>query len=113
MSDTPGGKQARDELFRAIDDDDADAAAKADSKVIYDHLSSQRQMLGGIATIPLDDRNLSERILDAATKRSREMRGSATVSAALQAQGRPVGLFIWALWALALIGAGVALAWLW
>lgn len=104
----------RQRLFEAIDREAADPAESADSKMIYDALRDGAGRLGAVAEIPAEDRRLSESIHEAASRRSHELRtGQSYTSSVLDMQrARPVPLWLWIAWGVAILGAVLALSYL-
>lgn len=109
-----GEAGSKRELFESIDAEAIDAEESADSKVIYDALERHAASASAAAELPSDDQHLSERIHEAANQRSREIRANTAMSRSLTtAEGRPIPGWLWLLWALAIVGALVALGLLW
>lgn len=99
------------DLFAAIDAEAQDDDERQDSREIYHALCEGKEALSASAELPADDVNLSERIHQAASVRSQEVRAaSASVgSQRLDTTGAPVPAWMWVLWVVAVIGAGLAI----
>lgn len=95
-----------------IDDRDAqDDRERQDSRILLDTLSARRAEIGGEAVIP-EDKQLTERILEAAKKRSTELSGARTGSVrTVTSQGKPISWWLWIAWPLA-IAAVAATFWI-
>ena len=107
MSDDP--KSQRDELFEVIEDEAADEDEVVDSKFIFDALKEHSEELGGSADVPADDQQLSESIHNAAARRSAEITGVQRASSqSMLVKDKPIPVWLWVAWALALVGAVVA-----
>lgn len=105
------------EIYAQIDREAVDEDERRVSRMLVDVLRQRRGELGGVATLPADDRALSERIQSAAADRSREIRsagGSArsSVLAGLD-RGRPVPPWLIIAWILVALAAATAFWWLW
>lgn len=97
----------RDEadLFAEIDRTAKDEAERRDSKAIYAALKQHAPTVGGQASLPADDRQLSERILGQARTRSAEVAAAKrTASARLATQGAPIPWWLILGWVLAIVG---------
>ena len=100
------------ELFGEIDRTAKDQAERQDSKAIYAALKQHGGAVGGEASLPSDDRQLSERILAHARTRSAEVAAARrTASSRLPAQGAPIPWWVLLGWLLAIIGLAVAWRW--
>jgi len=109
-------EREREALFQAIDREAEDPREGEESKIIYDALAARKGELGGSASIPADDPELTDSIREAATRRSEELRsGSEGVSskALPMQQDDPVQASLWMAWAVAIVVAGVLLYFLW
>ena len=100
------------DLFAEIDRSARDGAERHDSKAIYDALQRHGPAVGGQASLPADDRQLSTRILAEARTRSAEVAAARrTTSARMPAQGAPIPWWVALGWVLAI--AGLLAAWRW
>ena len=98
-----------DELDQVIDREAASPAEGRDSRVLAQALRDRREALSGGGAVPVDDRNLSERILNEARSRSAEIsarRSGGGDNAPTKKDGR-IPWWLWALWVLAVVGAFV------
>ena len=99
------------ELYSTIDREARDDGERRDSKVIYEALKRRRDDIGGAAEIPAEDKQLSERILNAARTRSTQLSGAraSAVSGRPASTGAPIPWWLIVAWIVAI--AGVAAAW--
>jgi hypothetical protein len=97
-----------DELDQVIEREAASPAEGRDSRTLAKALRERREALSGGGAVPIEDKNLSERILTEARSRSAEI--SARRSGGGQPQTKPDGRipwWLWSLWVLALVAAYV------
>ena len=73
------------DLFAEIDRSARDGAERHDSKAIYDALQRHGPAVGGQASLPADDRQLSTRILAEARTRSAEVAAVCVIDRAFRA----------------------------
>jgi hypothetical protein len=110
--------ERRKALFETIDQEASDPQENQDSKVLFDTLRERREALGGASALPEDDPQLNESIRQAATRRSRELRGStggrrSTAVLVGMKPSEPIPAWLWLAWAVAILAAGFLLFWLW
>ena len=104
-------RKNQDETFSAIDQEAASEAEKRDSRLLYQALSKNREVLGGQSAVPAEDRALSEKILADARSRSAEIAANqGDISARRAVSGAPIPLWLWLAWSVAI--AALIAAWL-
>ncbi len=111
MSSVPA-TTIRDQTFAAIDELTSDPREAEDSKALYGLLAERKNEVGGGSAIPDDDQRLSHQIRSDAAKRSREvsaLRQMASSNRFAADPGRPIPLWLWLAWVVAI--AAVIAAW--
>jgi hypothetical protein len=107
----------RAETFSAIDAEAADRDEGEASKKLYDELRARRDHVSGTTALPDRDPHLDETVRTLARQRSQEISAAhsaaSSASSVLGDEGRPIPVWLWLAWALALIGGGVAVFQLW
>ncbi|MDA3960567.1 MAG: hypothetical protein PF961_07235 [Planctomycetota bacterium] len=105
----------RKALFETIDEEAESPDENKASKLIYDALRDGAGSLGGAAAIPADDRQLTESIREAATRRSQDLKTDRKRTSSMNEmqRSRPVPTWLWVAWAVAIVGAAVAVFFLW
>ena len=102
----------RDQTFAVIDELTSDLHEAEDSKALYGLLAERKDELGGESAIPAEDDRLSHQIRSEAAKRSREvsaLRQMASSNRFNADPGRPIPLWLWLAWVVAI--AAVIAAW--
>ncbi len=110
--------ERRKALFETIDQEASDPQENQDSKVLFDALRDRREALGGASALPEEDPRLNESIRQAATRCSRELRGTtdgrrSTAALDVMKASEPIPAWLWFAWAVAILGAAFLLFWLW
>ncbi|MFW5860526.1 MAG: hypothetical protein ACOCYP_10915 [Planctomycetota bacterium] len=89
----------------------ADAEEASDSQALYHLLKSRADQVGGVAEIPAEDQKLSREIYAQAESRSREISALRQMSESARVRsdtGKPIPVWMWTAWILAIVGAVVA-----
>jgi hypothetical protein len=97
-----------DELDQVIEREATSPAEGRDSRVLAQALRDRREALSGGGAVPVEDRNLSERILNEARSRSAEISARRSGGGSTpKAKQDGIPWWLWALWVLAVVGAYV------
>jgi hypothetical protein len=99
-----------EDLYSVVDREAKNESERRESRVLYDALRSRRSDLGGMSHIPAKDHKLTEQILGEARKRSAQISASrqSSISQTLQPPARPIPLWLWVAWLIAITGVVIA-----
>ncbi len=99
-----------EDFFSTVDRETADERERTDSKVLYQALVERKDALGAQGSLPAEDKQLSENILNQARQRSAQISGAArrgpSGTTAAPARGIPWWLIV--AWILAIAAAFAA-----
>jgi hypothetical protein len=100
---------AKQDFFNTVDAEASDQNESRATKELYDALVAHRKELSGEHALPEEDKQLSEELHRAAARRSAEITAyNATSGRQAATAGKPIPPWLIALWAVAIIGAILA-----